>query len=57
MDDESSALLVSLVNKIAQETNTAILFVSHRKEPYLEPKSIYTLEKSPSGSIGDITTA
>jgi molybdate transport system ATP-binding protein len=57
MDDESAALLVSLVNKIAQETNTTILFVSHRKEPYLEPKSVLTLEKKPSGSIGIITTA
>ncbi len=56
MDDESAALLVSFVNKIAQETNTAIIFVSHRKEPYLEPKRVYTLEKAPSGSIGLITT-
>jgi molybdate transport system ATP-binding protein len=55
MDDESAALLVSLVNKIAQETHTAILFVSHRKEPNLEPKSVYTLKKEPSGSIGLIT--
>lgn len=57
MDDESAALLVALVNKIAKETNTAILFVSHRKEPFLEPKSIYTLQKLASGSIGFITTA
>jgi molybdate transport system ATP-binding protein len=57
MDDESAALLVSFVNKIAQETNTAIIFVSHRKELYLEPKSVYTLEKSSSGSIGLITPA
>ncbi|WP_339652037.1 ATP-binding cassette domain-containing protein [uncultured Maribacter sp.] len=55
MDDESAALLVTLVNKIAHETNTAILFVSHRKEPHLEPKSIYTLEKTCSGSIGSTT--
>ena len=56
MDDNSAALLVTLVNKIAQETNTAILFVSHRKEPNLEPKSVYALEIAPSGSIGYITT-
>jgi molybdate transport system ATP-binding protein len=57
MDDESAALLVSLVNKIAQETHTTILFVSHRKEPYLKPNSVYTLKKEPSGSIGLITIA
>ncbi|TLP77030.1 ATP-binding cassette domain-containing protein [Maribacter sp. ACAM166] len=57
MDDASAALLVALVNKIAKETDTAIIFVSHRKEPYLEPKSIYTLLKSATGSIGVSTTA
>ncbi|WP_339842170.1 ATP-binding cassette domain-containing protein [uncultured Maribacter sp.] len=57
MDDTSAALLVALVNKIAKETNTAIIFVSHRREPYLEPKTVYTLEKTPTGSIGHSTTA
>lgn len=57
MDDNSAALLVALVNKIAKETNTAIIFVSHRREPYLEPKTVYTLEKTPTGSIGHSTTA
>jgi len=57
MDDDSAALLVALVNKIAIETDTAILFVSHRKEPHLEPKSVYTLLKADSGSIGVQTNA
>jgi len=57
MDDASAALLVALVNKIAKETDTAIIFVSHRKEPFLEPKSVYTLLKSATGSIGVYTTA
>ena len=57
MDDNSAALLVALVNKIAKETNTAIIFVSHRREPYLEPKTVYTLEKTPTGSIGHGTIA
>lgn len=52
MDDRSAALLVSLVNKIAKETDTAILFVSHRNEPGLQPKMIYTLKKKNLGSIG-----
>ncbi len=52
MDDASAALLVSLVNKIAKETNTAVLFVSHRKEPGLRPHLVYTLKKTKFGSIG-----
>lgn len=52
MDDASAKLLVDLVNKIARETDTAIIFVSHRKEPGLKAKSEYTLQKTPTGSIG-----
>lgn len=52
MDDASAKLLVVLVNKIAKETDTAIIFVSHRKEPGLKAKSVYTLQKTPTGSIG-----
>jgi len=50
MDDDSAALLVALVNKIAHETETAIIFVSHRKEPLLEPEKVFTLIQSPNGS-------
>ncbi|MBC8766996.1 ATP-binding cassette domain-containing protein [Arenibacter sp. BSSL-BM3] len=52
LDDESAMLFISLVNKIARESKTAIVFVSHRKEPGLEPKYIYELKMSPEGSIG-----
>ncbi|MFS4417215.1 ATP-binding cassette domain-containing protein [Maribacter sp. 2307ULW6-5] len=54
MDDASAALLVALVNKMAQETNTAIVFVSHREEPGLEPRSVFSLEMTPAGSVGSI---
>ena len=57
MDDESAGLLVALVNKIATDTQTAIIFVSHRKEPGLEPEKIYSLEKTSRGSIGNQTIA
>lgn len=52
LDDESAMLFISLVNKIARESKTAIVFVSHRKEPGLEPQYIYELKMSPEGSIG-----
>nr|WP_257212854.1 hypothetical protein [Maribacter sp. 4U21] len=54
MDDEAAALLVALVNKIAEETDTAIIFVSHRDEPGLNPNKSLQLQMSPKGSIGVI---
>ncbi|WP_419214042.1 ATP-binding cassette domain-containing protein [Maribacter sp. X9] len=57
MDDVSAELIVALVNKISKETNTAIIFVSHRKEPGLEPKSVYTLQKTKLGTLGTTTKA
>lgn len=52
LDDESAALFISLVNKIAKESKSAIVFVSHRKEPGLEPQFIYELQASTEGSQG-----
>ncbi len=52
MDDKSAQFLVALVNKIAKETGTTIVFVSHRIEPKLLPKSIYRLEITSEGSKG-----
>lgn len=54
LDDASAKLLVTLVNKIATESNTATIFVSHRKEQDLEPDFIYELERTENGSIGRI---
>lgn len=55
LDDQSAALFTDLVNKIAEESETAIIFVSHRKEPGLNPRYNYTLTKSPTGSTGKVT--
>ncbi|MAU15865.1 MAG: ABC transporter [Muricauda sp.] len=57
LDDPSSNLFVALVNKVANESDTAIIFVSHRKEPQLNPEYIYELLPSETGSKGiKITT-
>lgn len=45
LDDASAHLLVSLVQKMARESRTAIVFVSHREEPGL--KADYILELLP----------
>ncbi|MEE9361523.1 MAG: ATP-binding cassette domain-containing protein [Cellulophaga sp.] len=53
LDDQSAALFVVLVNKIATDSKTAIIFVSHRKEDGLTAHSIFNLQMSPNGSTGN----
>ena len=55
LDDENAALFVSLVNKIAQESDTTIIFVSHRTEVGLEPQFDYTLQMGSNGSSGKVS--
>ena len=44
LDDKSAALLSALINKIADESQTAILYVSHRTEPDLKPQFVFSAE-------------
>lgn len=52
LDDQSAALFVQLIHKIANETSTSIIYVSHREEKGLEPSFIYELTKTNNGAIG-----
>jgi molybdate transport system ATP-binding protein len=52
LDDTDAHLFSDLINKIAKETNTAILYVSHRKEENLKPEFIYQLTPTSNGSVG-----
>ncbi|WP_055445702.1 ATP-binding cassette domain-containing protein [Lacinutrix mariniflava] len=52
VDDEGTALISALINKIAKESETSILFVSHRDEPNIHPDFTYELFPSPNGSVG-----
>lgn len=54
LDDIHSLLVVSLINKIADESNTSILYVSHQEEEGLFPKQIFELIPTDNGSIGRI---
>ena len=56
LDDASASFIVALVNKMAAESNTTIIFVSHRKEKDLTPQYVYQLSMSEKGSIGRIST-
>ncbi len=57
LDDASALLFVTLINKIATESNTSIIFVSHRTEKNLSPSFIYKLKITSEGSLGSIKKA
>jgi molybdate transport system ATP-binding protein len=52
LDDDNVAILVMLINKMAAESNTAILYVSHRAEDGLTPTFIFELTPMENGSRG-----
>jgi len=52
LDDASAGMLVDLVNKMAEQSHTTIIFVSHRNEPGLQPDFIYQLHMADTGSTG-----
>ncbi len=52
LDDADAKLFSELVNKIALESDTAIIYVSHRKEDYINPDFIYELVAEETGSVG-----
>ncbi|MBN1953110.1 MAG: ATP-binding cassette domain-containing protein [Bacteroidales bacterium] len=52
LDDSSAAMLSELINAIAAESRTAILYVSHRQEKGLRPQRIFRLTPGDSGSEG-----
>ncbi len=52
LDDHNALIVSKLINKISEESNTSILYVSHRKETGLKPEFTYELTKTNNGSIG-----
>lgn len=52
LDDDSAALVVALIRKMAAESDTAIVFVSHRNEPGLQAERVLELQPGPEGSTG-----
>ena len=54
LDDVNSSLFIEMVNAIAAEKKIAILYVSHRDEPDLNPQKIFELIPTPLGSEGKV---
>ncbi|GGD07848.1 ATP-binding cassette domain-containing protein [Hyunsoonleella pacifica] len=57
LDDNDAQIFSELVNKIAKESSTSIIYVSHRKEAYINPDFIYELIPNNTGSVGRISKA
>ena len=54
LDDAGAATLTQLINSFANESRTAIIYVSHRKEKGLKPQKILQLSPSEQGSTGTL---
>ena len=54
LDEPSAFLVVSLIRKMAAESRTAVVYVSHRPEPGLHPEKTLFLESGQGGSRGRI---
>ncbi|QTE23597.1 ATP-binding cassette domain-containing protein [Polaribacter cellanae] len=54
LDEKGTAIVVALINKIAKESNTTVLFVSHRIVNDLQPDFTYELTPTKNGSLGNV---
>lgn len=52
LDDTNTEKIIELINKLAAETNTAVLYVSHQTEKNLQAQKIFELIKTENGSVG-----
>lgn len=54
LDDINAAKVIQLINKLAAETTSAVLYVSHQTEPGLQVQKVFELVKTENGSVGKI---
>jgi molybdate transport system ATP-binding protein len=54
VDDHNVAIITALINKMAAESKTAILYVSHRQEEGLKPTWRFELTSGKDGSLGKV---
>jgi molybdate transport system ATP-binding protein len=52
LDDENTLLFIDLIQAIAREKDTAIIYISHRDEDNLNPNKIFELIKTENGYTG-----
>ncbi|WP_127026360.1 ATP-binding cassette domain-containing protein [Rheinheimera mangrovi] len=54
LDDEESAVLIALINRMASARTSAIVYISHRAELGLTADAVYELVPQVTGSVGRI---
>lgn len=54
LDDHNVVIITALINKMARESETAILYVSHRAEEGLTPSFVFELTPGAGGSTGTV---
>lgn len=54
LDDTNTEKIIQLINKLAAETSTAVLYVSHQTEKGLQPQKVFELVKTDTGSVGNV---
>ncbi len=54
LDDNSAAFFVALINAFASQSTSAVVFVSHREEPGLQPDFVYELVATHQGAEGKV---
>lgn len=52
LDDNDVVIFTELINKIAKESDSAVLYVSHSQEIGLTPDFVYELKNAETGSTG-----
>jgi molybdate transport system ATP-binding protein len=54
LDNQGTTIIVALINKITKESDTTVLFVSHRSVENLQPNYTYELTPTKQGSLGNV---
>ena len=52
LDEENTAIFIEMVQAIARQKQTAIVYISHRNEPALQPEMIFELVKTNNAYTG-----
>jgi molybdate transport system ATP-binding protein len=54
LDDDNAARVIDLINIIAADSSSAVIYVSHQTEPGLQPPKIFELTGNMQGSTGRV---
>ena len=56
LDDDNTEIFAQLINALAALKKMAIIYISHRNEPQIQPEKVIELVKGENGSSYKIST-